>query len=98
VTFSGQDGRVLQTTTGTTARYDVTAADAYVRVTVHGPAFDLYLNPLIRTGGGPPHSPHASIDPWWTAVRRTVLLVLCVAFAIAGVRGRDYRGFARTLS
>jgi hypothetical protein len=88
VTFSGQDGRVLQATTGTSACYDMATADTYVRTVVHGPKVDLYLNPVIRTAGGPPSRPQASVDQAWTAFRRTVLVLLCVVIGIGGLRAR----------
>lgn len=82
VTFVGQDGIVRQTTKGTVACYQLTAADTYIRTMVQGERADLYLNPVIRTAGGPPAWPEATADTGWTALRRAAIAIVCLLVTV----------------
>lgn len=88
ISFVGQDGRVRQATSGTTACYELTDADTYIRTTVEGRTAVLYLNPVIRTESGAPVWPRASENAWWTALRRLVIASACLLIAVPRWRGR----------
>jgi hypothetical protein len=88
ITFVGQDGTVRQTTKGTMACYRFSAADTYIRTMVQGEDADLYLNPVMRSAGGPPVWPKASADAWWTALRQAAIVTVCLFLAVPRWPGR----------
>jgi len=80
--FIGQNGAIRKTVKdATSAAYILTPADTYVRTVVHGAQTDLFLNPVLRTEGGPPSIPVAAIDQFWTACARAAIVAACAAVA-----------------
>jgi len=65
----------------TSASYAFAPDDSYVRTVVHGTRTTLFLNPLIRTEGGAPPAPAATIDWPWTTATRSAIVAGCVVVA-----------------
>lgn len=89
IDFVGQDGMLRQWAVGTVAAYDFAPADSYIRVVIHGPDADVYLNPVIRSWGSRPPMPALQVDGWWTLLRRALLASAALAIAL-GTRGRRW--------
>ena len=79
-TFIGQRGDVRKTVEHqTSASYDLAASDTYVRTVIRTPATVMFLNPIVRSEGGRPVTPAATIDEWATWLLRALLAILCAA-------------------
>jgi hypothetical protein len=78
IVFLGQNGRVRETTkNATSASYSFARDDTYIRAVVRGTGSTLFLNPILRTDGGAPRAPAATIDWPWTIATRIALVVIC---------------------
>jgi len=78
IVFLGQNGRVRKTMMNATwASYFFARDDTYIRTVVRGTGWTLFLNPILRTDGGAPRAPAATIDWPWTICTRIALVVIC---------------------
>jgi hypothetical protein len=82
IVFIGRQGRVRKSVMdATSASYAFAPDDSYVRTVVHGTRTTLFLNPIIRTEGGAPPAPAATIDWRWTTATRSAIVAGCVVVA-----------------
>jgi hypothetical protein len=80
--FIGDNGAVRKTATNVmSASYVFAPGDTYVRTVVHGAKTDLFVNPVLRTDGGPPRGRVAVVDGLWTAVARAAIITACAVVA-----------------
>ncbi len=78
--FVGQGGVVRKTVThATSAEYDLTASDTYVRTVIRAPTTVMFLNPIVRYDGAALPTPVALVDERDTWFLRGLLAIVCAA-------------------